>query len=90
MTYFTDEFQFKGPHYARTFLSVLEIEQEIKDGYKDLKVPIFVSEAIYDSVIENEAIDAFYESIGTPVELKERKIYAGGDHYFIFDGWYSD
>ena len=68
----------------------MEIEQEIKDQYKDIKIPIFLSEASFDSIVDNDDMEAFYNAVSTPEELKGRQIYQEADHFFIFDGWYSD
>ena len=59
LNYFKDPKQFVGPHFAKTFTYVLEIEKEIQEAYKDINVPVHLTEPDRDSVCSNEAMHDF-------------------------------
>ncbi|CDW76358.1 UNKNOWN [Stylonychia lemnae] len=84
--YVKDELQFLGPHYGKTYYENIEIQQHIKDNYKNITVPVQLVMAKGDSVLINDDMVQMMESLSTPEDKKEIKVYEG-DHYIMVDGW---
>lgn len=84
--YYTDELQFKGPHYART-LDIVKQVSEVDFAYmKDITHPVHITLAEGDNVLEISEIKKYFETIKTPADLKAMEPY-DSDHFILSDGW---
>lgn len=53
-SFYKDPKQFVGPHYAQSFINVVEIESEIQQAYKEITLPVNVTQPDFDSVCSND------------------------------------
>jgi esterase/lipase len=86
ITYYQDDLQFKGPHYARTINIVHKIGDEDKAYIKEITHPVHITVADGDNVLDIGEIKKFFETVKTPEDLKDIEHY-DSDHFILSDGW---
>lgn len=86
ITYYQDDLQFKGPHYARTINIVHKIGDEDKAYINEIAHPVHITVADGDNVLDNREIKKFFETVKTPEDLKAIEHY-DSDHFILSDGW---
>jgi len=63
ISYYQDDLQFKGPHFARTISIVHDIGDEDKSFVSEISYPVHITVADGDNVLDNGAILKFFETV---------------------------